>query len=306
MKKLGEELKKAREEKGLTLSQAAEKTRISRTFLEALENGDYSVIPGEVFVSGFLRSYARELGLKEKAVMARYKEAVGKSQPVSADAPPTYAPSKQAPPAVERKFSLSKAVGVVAVIALLFIIFAVVFSNEGSVPKKAEPVVATRTVPLPEPKPFTELTGLALEHQQGLEEEQAQGPVPAQLPENMQAPVKPVEPPKPPEQAKPAVQEKPVKPAGNTATKLTVKLTAREKTWYTYKSDETGKGDVTLRPGESAYIRADKRVVLDIGNAGGVDVVLNGKKLPPYGKAGEVVRGIVFTSDKQGADGKNR
>lgn len=304
MKNLGEDLKKAREEKGLTLSQAAEKTRISRTFLEALENGEYSVIPGEVFVSGFLRSYARELGLREKEVMARYKEAVGQSQSVSTDAP--VAASKPAPPAVERKFSLSKAVGIVAVIALLFIIFAVIFSNEESEPQKAEPAAVTNTVPPPEPKPFTELTGLVPEQQLGPEAEQAQEPAPAQIPDNMRAPVKPVEPQKPPEQAKQAVQEKPVKPAEKSVTQLTVKLTARELTWYTYKSDETGKGDVTLRPGESAYIRADKRVVLDLGNAGGVDVELNGKKLPPYGRAGEVVRGIVFTSNKQDVNSKHR
>src|SRR5512143_3986166 len=75
MATLGEELKAAREKSGLTLEQIAETTRISHTFLKALEEDDYAVIPGEVFVTGFLRSYARELGLDEKHVLARYRDA---------------------------------------------------------------------------------------------------------------------------------------------------------------------------------------------------------------------------------------
>src|SRR5512143_2620669 len=75
MTTLGEELKAARESRGLTLEQIADTTRISHTFLKALEENDYDVIPGEVFVTGFLRTYARELGLDEKQVLARYREA---------------------------------------------------------------------------------------------------------------------------------------------------------------------------------------------------------------------------------------
>ncbi len=74
MPTIGEELKAAREAQGLSLTEIAEKTRISHTFLKALEEDDYSVIPGEVFVIGFLRTYSKELGLNVKDVMARYRE----------------------------------------------------------------------------------------------------------------------------------------------------------------------------------------------------------------------------------------
>ena len=74
MATLGEELREAREKKGLTLEQIAETTRISHTFLKALEEDNYTVIPGDVFVTGFLRSYARELGIDEKHVLARYRD----------------------------------------------------------------------------------------------------------------------------------------------------------------------------------------------------------------------------------------
>ncbi len=74
MATLGEELRAAREDKGLTLRQIAEKTRISLSFLTALEADDYSSIPGEVFVTGFLRSYARELGIPENEMLAKYRQ----------------------------------------------------------------------------------------------------------------------------------------------------------------------------------------------------------------------------------------
>ncbi|MHB8174823.1 MAG: helix-turn-helix domain-containing protein, partial [Nitrospirota bacterium] len=74
MPTIGEELKAAREAKGLSLTEIAEKTRISHTFLKALEEDDYSVIPGDVFITGFLRTYSKELGLSVKDMLARYRE----------------------------------------------------------------------------------------------------------------------------------------------------------------------------------------------------------------------------------------
>lgn len=60
---LGETLRGARQKHNLSLAEAAEGTRIKITFLEALENGDYSLLPGPAYVTGFLRNYARYLGL---------------------------------------------------------------------------------------------------------------------------------------------------------------------------------------------------------------------------------------------------
>jgi hypothetical protein len=86
MDELGHILREAREARGFTLPQAQAKTRINLKFLEALENGDYGVLPTAVHVRGYLRNYARFLNLDPEPLLERYE--VGQSQPaVAASAP---------------------------------------------------------------------------------------------------------------------------------------------------------------------------------------------------------------------------
>lgn len=73
MKTVGSILKSAREEKGLTLDEIREATRIHPRFLAALEEGDYSVFSSPVHLKGFLRTYARFLELDEEEVMAFFR-----------------------------------------------------------------------------------------------------------------------------------------------------------------------------------------------------------------------------------------
>ncbi len=67
---IGEKLKRAREEKRLTIAQVAEQTRIRSHYLEALERDDLSSIPSAAQVRGFLRNYSDFLGLKTDALPA--------------------------------------------------------------------------------------------------------------------------------------------------------------------------------------------------------------------------------------------
>jgi len=90
---LGSYLRAAREARGLDLRDAAQQTRISIGYLKAIENEDFNKLPGEVFVRGFLKNYARFLNLPDDEVMKRYS-AIGKPQPAPA-APP--APEAEAP-----------------------------------------------------------------------------------------------------------------------------------------------------------------------------------------------------------------
>ncbi|HWR71867.1 MAG TPA: RodZ domain-containing protein [Nitrospirota bacterium] len=71
---LGSYLSSAREAKGIDLHDAAQQTRISINYLRAMEQEDFNKLPGEVFLKGFLKSYARFLGLEEAEVMKRYQE----------------------------------------------------------------------------------------------------------------------------------------------------------------------------------------------------------------------------------------
>jgi len=64
MTPLGETLQRARLARGVTLEEAERTTRISRRYLEALENEKFGLLPAPVYARGFLRTYARYLGLE--------------------------------------------------------------------------------------------------------------------------------------------------------------------------------------------------------------------------------------------------
>jgi cytoskeleton protein RodZ len=84
---LGALLRGAREKRHLTLPEVAEDTRIKIPYLEALEEGNYSHIPGSAYVTGFLRNYARYLDLHPDDLVQEYFAA--NSMPVPTVKPAT-------------------------------------------------------------------------------------------------------------------------------------------------------------------------------------------------------------------------
>jgi len=73
MDELGHILREARENKGLTLAQVQSEIRINTKFLQALEEGEYHRLPTPTHVRGFLRNYARFLGLDPQPLLDRYE-----------------------------------------------------------------------------------------------------------------------------------------------------------------------------------------------------------------------------------------
>lgn len=72
MSSLGSYLRREREHRQISLAELAQTTRIPIRILEQLESDDHARLPADVFVRGFLRSYARVLGVDEQHVLARY------------------------------------------------------------------------------------------------------------------------------------------------------------------------------------------------------------------------------------------
>lgn len=68
----GEELRKEREIRGISLAEIAEATKVSKRFLGAIENDDFKTLPAPVFTRGFVREYARYLGLNAEEMVTRY------------------------------------------------------------------------------------------------------------------------------------------------------------------------------------------------------------------------------------------
>jgi len=61
--RVGERLSQARQAKALSIADASDRLKIRRTYLEALESGDWSLLPEEVYIMGFLRQYTALLGV---------------------------------------------------------------------------------------------------------------------------------------------------------------------------------------------------------------------------------------------------
>jgi len=79
---LGEKLRQAREERGISISEVAEQTRISPLYIKSIEEDDYKPLPGGIFNKGFLKSYARYVGYDEHEALREYSQLVtGNEQP---------------------------------------------------------------------------------------------------------------------------------------------------------------------------------------------------------------------------------
>lgn len=74
MASLGQELKRERELRGISLKEIADSTKISIRLLRALEDDQLDILPGKFFTKGIIRSYAKYLGLEEEPVLNMYCE----------------------------------------------------------------------------------------------------------------------------------------------------------------------------------------------------------------------------------------
>jgi cytoskeleton protein RodZ len=69
---VGTELRSGRERRGISLAVLASKTKIGVATLQAMERGDFARLPGGIFTRGFLRAYAREVGLNPEEMVQHY------------------------------------------------------------------------------------------------------------------------------------------------------------------------------------------------------------------------------------------
>jgi cytoskeletal protein RodZ len=80
---VGSTLRAARERQGLTIAQLASTTKIPVGILQALEENAFERVPRGIFVRGFLRAYASEVGLDPADIVARYLQESGQVQPAT-------------------------------------------------------------------------------------------------------------------------------------------------------------------------------------------------------------------------------
>lgn len=72
-------MRQAREERGISISEVAEQTRISPLYLQSIENDDYKPLPGGIFNKGFVKSYAKFIGVDEQEALQDYARLVSEN-----------------------------------------------------------------------------------------------------------------------------------------------------------------------------------------------------------------------------------
>ena len=90
---IGADLGGARLEAGMQLQELAQLVRISRHHLKNLEAGDFDLLPGATYVSGYIRTYSREVGLDPEVMTQRYRACLLYTSPSPRDNLPSRMPS---------------------------------------------------------------------------------------------------------------------------------------------------------------------------------------------------------------------
>ena len=148
MASLGQELKRQRESRNISIDEMASSTKIVGRYLEALEQDRFDAIPAGFFVKGILRSYARYVGLDEDEVVEKYRAAGVLDGPAKPKAQ-----AARAPDAVEKRKIMPWVIAGVAVLVVISVLSVLTRPRRPRVAKPvSKPAAAlphTRTEPAP-------------------------------------------------------------------------------------------------------------------------------------------------------------
>jgi len=162
---LGEKLRKAREEREVSISEVAEQTRISALYLEAIERDDYRPLPGGIFNKGFVKSFAKYVGLDEAEALQDYArivatQEVGEAQDSDRYKPEVLTDDRSGPSLIPTVIFAVIILGLLAwgVMLLVNYLQSPAAANGEPVPSAGESPVASNSSPTPEntPLPLTE------------------------------------------------------------------------------------------------------------------------------------------------------
>lgn len=305
MESVGEFFKQVRETKGLSVDEVASKTRIHPDFLRALEEGNFAKLPDQVFAKGFVRAYARSLGLDEDDAIRRFEESAGAFYGKQGELERLRL--KQAED--ERRRKANRKITVAAVgVALLGLVLLVTREQSAVVTNRPTvepaPTKATDAVPSAKSSGTQGPSELGADTSAGRRDERAEGgqptsaepgalplappadatPSPADREESAPVTTAPTEP----------LGELPLESVRTKNAPLVLDLEALELSWVVVQVDGASPREALLRAGERIRWKARNRFTITLGNAGGVRVELNGKPQGPFGPTGKVARDIVL------------
>lgn len=317
LQELGDLFRQERERQGLTIDEVVEKTKISKINIEGIEGANLGLLPHPVYAKGFVRNYARLLGLDPEqlaeVMAAEYPVDHGENveEPSGDPNGPAIVSTEAIDAANRRKMNI-----VILVVAVLLIFagmggYAYYSSSKQaddmSAPtqeqvEQTDPVEMSDEAPLPVEEqaeeaeteaeaPVNEMEAVAEAEMEEVAEEQIEAPaVTSEAPAHVAEASAPSE--TPAEQALAADAD---------GARQRVLITATDVCWLLAKvdgGDEEGgvTVDVTLQPGQAKLLRFNKNMTVKLGNAGGVDLTLNGEVYDFNGKPGQV-RTLSFTAE---------
>jgi cytoskeleton protein RodZ len=271
---IGRLLEQKRKERGLTLEEIEQATKIRKRYLTGLERENYAILPDAVYARGFLKTYANYLGLDGEALSRQLKSSSKTRRerginydpsPESDFEKPLMTPSGLKG-AQKRKVSTSAIVTlIVAVLALAAVIGALYFVGRGvQVSKEGNP-------PSGESRPRQEqqnVAGREKAPEAGSAKEGAVGSKGTATGDE-----------------KPAVAKQSAPPDT-----LRVLVNVRERpSWILIRTDGTAAYEQVAQPGFSKTFEAEQRLFIKSGDAGAVWVEINGQDAGALGGAGEIV-----------------
>ena len=262
----------------MTREQLSLVTKVSVRQIEALETGRFEILPALVFSRGFVRAIALHLGLDAERTVAAYRhvfETWEASRPKETLSAPVLRPMTETIPSphARRTVASSTTIRVVAVTATLAIATGIAILAKSRLPEPRRGAV---------PGPTRAESGPA-----SLALPQAVAAATVALPAGVPVPGR-----------TPAVATPPV-PAGTS----TMTLHFREDCWTEVLVD----GKVAVRSlfskGSTREFAGGRTFTLTLGNAGGVDVTIDGRAIQPIGRPGEVVKDFVIEPAATRTDG---
>ncbi|MDQ0494343.1 helix-turn-helix domain-containing protein [Paenibacillus brasilensis] len=149
MSELGQQLKEARLQKGLSLDDVQEMTKIRKRYLEAIETGDYKVLPGSFYVKAFIKTYAETVGLNPDEILEGHQSNVPEPEPEAVMEPVTQKRSSR-PATIGNLKWLPTALMWLFLVLIGGVIYAYWVSNNHTAPKTAE-----NTTPITTPSSST-------------------------------------------------------------------------------------------------------------------------------------------------------
>lgn len=273
MASFGARLKKEREQRKISLDDISASTKIGTRLLKALEDEHFDQLPGGIFNKGFVRAYARHLGLDEDQAVADYLEASGANLPTPPGGPE--APVLELKPELERKArgKNSDAGLPWGILAALLLVVAFGFALWSFYTREKE-----KAVNPPRDQAASVATGSsdAASRPGSSEDKLPTGSKNAAAALGTQPAI--------PSSSPAAAETSMVSPGPA----FTVLVKAHEDSWVAITVD--GKQvmqDTLVAPAEKS-VSAQKEITVRAGNIGALDFFFNGKKLPAQGDLGEV------------------